>query len=585
MLSVVGAVRDLVRLREISVVLVRHGFGEFVTRAGFGGGTSKKKTSEAPPQLEGGSSSAKIAVAGAVAASIPPHEVARGEDEAKRITLPERVRLVLEDLGPSFIKLGQIASTRNDLLPPDFVTELKKLQDDVPAVPFADVREQIETGLGATIEESFLSFEEKPLATASIGQVHRAVLAGPAGDDGESPRIEVVVKVQRPNVQATIARDLELLHILARALEKTIPETRIYSPTGLVDQFDRSITSELDFRVEADNAERFAQNFAGHPEARFPKVYRQTTSKNVLTLELFQGVKIDRAKEAGFDGKLVAKRALGVVVKMVFEDGFFHADPHPGNIFVMAPVETPVLGLIDLGMVGRLSPELRERTVDLMVAAVRKDPYAVADALYAIGRPKKKVDMREFRAEVSVLAEKYLGKPLQDIQVSAMIGDLVKAALKFDIEIPSDFMLVGKALMTIEGIGKELDPQLDVFAEAQPLFTDILKRRYSPARLGNELLRGVEQLSRAGYDLPMQLREVLDDLRLGRLGVQATDANMPRALDRLGRRVFTGMFVATTLASGAFLLNARVHPAIAYTFLVVAVVVWLSHALLDMRRG
>ncbi len=578
MISVVGAVRDLVRLREISVVLVRHGFGEFVTRAGFGsGGSSPKKKSDAPPQLEGGSTTA--------VPSIPPHEVERGEDEAKRITLAERVRLVLEDLGPSFIKLGQIASTRNDLLPPEFVNELKKLQDEVPAVPFADVREQIETGLGATIEESFLSFEEKPLATASIGQVHRAVLAGPAKEDGEVERIEVVVKVQRPNVQATIARDLELLHILARALEKTIPETRIYSPTGLVDQFDRSITSELDFRVEADNAERFAQNFAGHAEARFPKVYRQTTSKNVLTLELFQGVKIDRAKEAGFDGKMVAKRALGVVVKMVFEDGFFHADPHPGNIFVMAPVESPVLGLIDLGMVGRLSPELRERTVDLMVAAVRKDPYAVADALYAIGRPKKKVDMREFRAEVSVLAEKYLGKPLQEIQVSAMIGDLVKAALKFDIEIPSDFMLVGKALMTIEGIGKELDPQLDVFAEAQPLFADILKRRYSPARLGNELLRGVEQLSRAGYDLPMQLREVLDDLRLGRLGVQATDANMPRALDRLGRRVFTGLFVSTTLASGAFLLNAKVHPAVAYAFLAVAVVVWLSHALLDLRRG
>ena len=584
MISVVGAVRDLVRLREISVVLVRHGFGEFVTRAGFGGGGSGKKKSDAPPALDAGTGGTTTAVT-----SIPPHEVARGEDEAKRITLAERVRLVLEDLGPSFIKLGQIASTRNDLLPPEFTNELKKLQDEVPAVPFADVREQIETGLGATIEESFLSFEEKPLATASIGQVHRAVLAGPAatggGGDGEVPRIDVVVKVQRPNVQATIARDLELLHILARALEKTIPETRIYSPTGLVDQFDRSITSELDFRVEADNAERFAQNFAGHTEARFPKVYRQTTSKNVLTLELFQGVKIDRAKDAGFDGKTVAKRALGVVVKMVFEDGFFHADPHPGNIFVMGPVESPVLGLIDLGMVGRLSPELRERTVDLMVAAVRKDPYAVADALYAIGRPKKKVDMREFRAEVGVLAEKYLGKPLQEIQVSAMIGDLVKAALKFDIEIPSDFMLVGKALMTIEGIGKELDPQLDVFAEAQPLFADILRRRYSPARLGNELLRGVEQLSRAGYDLPMQLREVLDDLRLGRLGVQATDANMPRALDRLGRRVFTGLFVSTTLASGAFLLNARVHPAVAYAFLAVAVIVWLAHAVRDMRRG
>ena len=289
-----------------------------------------------------------------------------------------------------------------------------------------------------------------------------------ATPDGEQA---VVVKVQRPNVGNTVQRDLELLHIMAAALERAIPETRLYSPIGLVQQFDRSITAELNFTIEGENGERFAKNFEGTALgelARFPKVYKQASSKHVLALEFFDGLKVDKAAEAGVDGKVVAKNAVGVVIKMIFEDGFFHADPHPGNIIIMGNPDwgTPVIGLIDLGMVGRLSPELRDRTVDLMVAAVRKDSYAVADALYTIGRPTKKVDMRDYRGEVALLAEKYLGRPLKEIDLSAMLRDLVQGAMKYGIEIPTDFLLVGKALMTLEGIGKQLDPDLDVFGEA-----------------------------------------------------------------------------------------------------------------------
>ena len=572
MISVVSAVRDLGRLREITSVLVRHGFGEVVTRIGFGRKPRKGTASDPPPSLRGPDDAPEIST----------DELAKGEEEKTRTSTAERIRLVLQDLGPSFIKLGQIASTRPDLLPPDVITELKKLQENVPPVSFEEVKKVIETSLGVTLEQAFVSFDETPLAAASIGQVHRAVLATP---DGERA---VVVKVQRPNVGLTVQRDLELLHIMAAALERTIPETRLYSPIGLVQQFDRSITAELNFTIEGENGERFAKNFEGTPLgelARFPKVYKQASSKHVLALEFFDGLKVDKAVMAGVDGKVVAKNAVGVVIKMIFEDGFFHADPHPGNIIIMGNPDwqTPVIGLIDLGMVGRLSPELRDRTVDLMVAAVRKDSYAVADALYTIGRPTKKVDMREYRNEVALLAEKYLGRPLKEIDLSAMLRDLVQGAMKYGIEIPTDFLLVGKALMTLEGIGKQLDPDLDVFGEAQPYFISILKKRYSPQRIGSDLMRGMEQLSRAGYDVPLQAREILEDLRLGRLVVKTADPGLPVAADRLGRRLFSGVVIASMILGGALVVpHQLVTGAILFA---VAGSLLVLHVLRDRRMG
>src|SRR3984957_6985858 len=321
MVTVLSAVRDLVRLREISSVLVRHGFGEVVARAGFGR-TRRKEKEKAVDAAPPGSSGPPDAP------EIPTEELEKGEDEKRRVSIHERARLVLQDLGPSFIKLGQIASTRADVLPPEFITELKKLQDDVPAVPYEQIREVVESSLGASIRDVFVSFDESPLATASIGQVHRAVLATPEGN------VDVVVKVQRPGVSVTVARDLELLHMMAAAIERAIPETKIYSPVGLVNQFDRSIMSELNFQIEADNAERFALNFADKPYVRFPKVYRQASGRHVLTLEFFDGKKIEAAMEAGFPGPIIAKTAVGLVIKMIYEDGFFHADPHPGNVFI-----------------------------------------------------------------------------------------------------------------------------------------------------------------------------------------------------------------------------------------------------------
>ncbi len=570
MVAIFSTIRELGRLRQIYVVLVRHGFGELAQRIGLG-----QRRPKSPALVEG-----------EPPPSDPPPEAdaelleaeKRAAVEAARSPLAERVRLVAVDLGPSFVKLGQIASTRTDVLPREWTSELKKLQDEVPPLPFADIRAAVEASLGAPLDQFYESVDEEPLAAASIGQVHRAVLRH---EDGPQ---KVVLKVQRPGIRNTVQSDLDILHDLAHLIERSIPESKTYNPVGLVEQFDRAITAELDFVLEADNAGRFARNFEGRSEVRFPKVYREASSKQVLTLEFLPGKKVYAAiSEDGFSGKAIAETALKVVIKMIFEDGFFHADPHPGNILISGSPEAPVFGLIDLGMVGRLSPEMRDRCIDLMVAAGRNDYVAIADALYAMATPTKRVDMRAYRAEVAMLAERYLGKQLKDIELSGLISDLVGGAKKFGLEIPADFLLVGKALMTIEGVGKEIYPDLDVFEQSKPLFIELLKQRYSPERIGNDLLRGIERIGTTTYDLPQITRELMEDARLGRIQIQASDPGMPVALDRLGRRMFSGFVVASSVGAGAYLL-AHGYGILGIALLVFAALVLSGHLASDGVR-
>jgi ubiquinone biosynthesis protein len=534
--AIVNAVKDIDRLRQISTVLVKHGFGEIVARIGIGGGGA-------------------------------------GSD-APGVTRAERLRLVVEELGPSFIKLGQIVSTRPDLIPADVITELKKLQDRVPPMALDDVHATITETLGAPASELFARFDDAPLACASIGQVHRARL----GDD------EVVVKVQRPRIRATIERDLDLLYFLARVIERAIPESRIYSPVGLVAEFDQAIMAELDYTVEADNAERFARNFAESDVVRFPRVFREVSGKRVLTLEFLPGRKIHDAVAAGVPGPALAQSALAVIAQMIFEDGFFHADPHPGNVLVLGDAAAPVLGMLDLGLVGRLSPELRDKAIDLMVAAVRNETDALAEALLAMGRPRGKVDAAAFRAEVGRLAGRYLGRPLKEVEVSALIRDLVQGAVKFDIEMPTELLMVGKALMTVEGVGKEIDPDLDVWTVLRPYFLKLLWKRYHPERMGRELLRLAGQLGTAAANLPRQLHHILEDLQHGRLEVRVRDPALPAAGDRLGRRIYAAVTAAAFTLAGAHLVAGTRHEEIGIVLLALAAAQLLVHLVRDLRR-
>jgi ubiquinone biosynthesis protein len=564
MVSVLKTVKNTERLAQIAAVLVKHGFGEIVSRLRLGGGGG---AAAGAPQLSAGPDSAA-----------PPVTPARG-------TLAIRLREVLQDLGPSFVKLGQIISTRPDVIPADIVIELKKLQDSVPPMTADEVDEVLAETFGATLDETFAAFDRTPLASASIGQVHAARLRVPA-ELGGGER-DVVVKLQRPRIRGVIERDLDLLHLLARLVEQYIPESRIYSPSGLVAEFDRAITAELDFGLEADNALRFTKNFEGDPTVRFPHPYRHASGKRMLVMERFVGSKIyefcgGRPGEGA--GPRVARNALHVVAKMIFEDGFFHADPHPGNIIMLGSPDDPVIGLIDLGLVGRLSPEVRDKAISLMVAAVTADGAALADSLLAMGKPRGRVDMAAFRAEVSQLSEKYLGKPLAEVELSGLIRDLVQGAIKYDIEMPVEMMMVGKALMTVEGIGKELDPNLDVWTALRPYLTRLLWNRYSPQRLGRDALRALSRLGTSASDLPGQVHDILDDLRAGRLAVMSRDPQLAAATDRLGRRIFTAVVAAALLAAGTTLLAVDRHPGLATGFLIGAAALVVVHFLGDRGR-
>ena len=550
MVGILSTVRDIERLRQIVGVLIRHGFGEIVTRTGLGRIAKR-------PTLDTGDLEAKQA----------------GEAEAEAVSFGERLRLVLQDLGPSFVKLGQIMSTRPDVLPPEIIAELKKLQDDVPTVEFDELRDEVETELGASIDTLFVDFDTTPLASASIAQVHRAKLRR----SPDEPPVDVVVKIQRPKIQAVIFRDIELLYILARAIERSIPEARIYAPVGLVQEFDRSMTAELDFTREADNAERLARIFEGERLSEFPKVYRGSSSKKVLTLEFMRGLKPIDAVAAGYDGEKIAKIGLSVLFTQIFEHGFFHADPHPGNILILGEKDDPIFGLIDLGLVGRLSPQLRDKTVDLMVAAVRQDSKAVADALYAIGTPTKRIDRGKYDAEVTFLAERYLGKPLKEIEISYLIRDIASGAMKFGLEIPPEFLMLGRTLMTIEGVGKELHPELDVFSEVRPYFLKLLARRYSPERIGTDAIKMLSRLGGTAQSLPTKIEEILDDLGRGDLIIRTNDPELPRATEMLGRRIFSGLTVAALIGGGSILISSGEGHIAGYFMLGTAAVWLLGH--------
>ena len=516
--SLLTTVRDLERLRQIAGVLVVHGFGEVVDRTGL--------------------------------SSLVP---GRKREDSGRMPAGIRLRKVLEDLGPSFVKLGQIMSTRPDLIPEDILVELKKLQDRVPPEPFDSIREQVERELGSPLSEVYESFEETPLASASIAQVHRARLRD---EDGA---IDVAVKVQRPRVHALMVRDVDLLYWLAKAIVRSMPESHLYRPISLAEEFDRSVSAELDFSLEADNHERFTANFESNPHAKFPKVYRRASAKRVLTLEYLEGRKLYEAQRDGVSGELMAKRAVEIIIQQIFEDGFFHADPHPGNIIILGADEDPVIGMVDVGMVGRLSPKMRDRTIDLMLAAVREDYLGIADALYAIGRPRRKVDRDAYDAEVTALAQRYLGKRLKEIELGPLMRDLVMGSRKFGVEIPSEFVMLGKSLVTVEGVGKELYPELDLLEEVRPYFMVLFQKRYSPERVTEDTVRSLLRVGAAASEMPLQLEEILEDLRKGAFSIRTHQTQLESAADRLGRRTFSGLVVGSLLIAGAILVSRGNH--------------------------
>ncbi len=464
----------------------------------------------------------------------------------------EHLRLALEELGPTFIKLGQILSTRPDLLPPDYITELSKLQDTAPPLPWDAVRQVIADAWGCPPEERLAAIETVPLAAASLAQVHAATLP-----DGTP----VVVKVQRPAIWDTIQVDLEILHDLAYLAQRT-PLGELYDLVAIAEDFAFTLRNELDYRREGHNADRFRRNFAGHPHLRIPQVYWELTTSRVLVLERIQGVKIDDLDgltAAGLDRRRVALHAAQIVVKEVLEDGFFHADPHPGN-FVVLPGE--VIGAMDFGMVGHLSDAVRLDLIRLYIVSVRLDEQRIVDQLIRMGAVGTAVDRRALGQDLHRLLTRYHGLPLKDIRAREVIRDILPIAFRHRLRLPAELWLLGKTLMMLEGVGLQLDPDFDFFAVSEPFVARLMRRLWWPGTWAPALLADLDAWWDLWHEMPRAGVQLLSRLERGEAPIQLLtrpEESYLRHLDRLITRLALSILISAFIIGLALLVPAVVQ--------------------------
>ena len=501
--GVFGVARELPRLREISSVLIRHGLGNIVRGAGV---------------------STLLGRAGQVLQWGQAAEVADLEPQ-------QRARLALEQLGPTFVKLGQILSTREDLLPPEWTAELNKLFSKVAPVPFDDLLPQVELALGCSPFEVFASLEREPYAAASIAQIHRATL--PSGTP-------VILKIRRPGIAPKVDADLRILEHLAHLAEREAPETRRYRPVEVVGQLRRSLERELDLAVEARNTERFARNFAGDLGVLVPRVYWEWTSSSMNVQEHIEGIRGDdlaAIDNAGLDRKALAARASDAMLKMILVDGFFQADPHPGNLMCLPDNR---VAMIDFGMVGRLSWSRRNQIVDLLAGFVRQDEKTMLEVLLD-WRDNDAVNEARLAADLGELALDFSDVQLKDLKIGALLHRLSAILREHSIVLPPDLALLFKAIITLEGFGRHYDPEFHLVERAEPFLNRALSERYQPADAWRRGRATLDDFLRLVTSLPGDLDRLIKDARHGGIRI---DLDLKR-LDAFGDRMHNAVALAT----------------------------------------
>jgi ubiquinone biosynthesis protein len=465
------------------------------------------------------------------------------------------MRKSFEELGPAFIKLGQLFSNRPDILPEAWTEEFKHLQDDVASTPFDSIRKQVEAELGRPMEELFASVEEKPLATASIAQVHGAVLP-----DGT----KVVIKVQKPDIEPVIETDMSLLYFLAGLVERAFPDMRLFDPTGLVDQFAETLRGELDFTTEASNMVKFRTNLKGHPDIVIPTVHWECSSRRVLCLERLHGIKIgdiEALDAAGFDRKRLAALGAEGLIQQVLVDGFFHGDLHPGNVFAL---EGNRIGLVDFGMVGRLTPQDRETLAAIFVAVMMQDFDALAREVISLcGEEVDLETERRLGKRFREIGEPYLGLPMSEFPIGEILVKLGKAQVEAGLTVPSDLLLLYKVLMEIESSGRRLDPGFNFLDYGQQHTRHLLMQRYSPQRLAREAWKFFLDFQTLARILPQQLGDLLRRLNKGPLALEVASPDLRRMHDALrgsGWIIAWSLVAATLWGSGIALLIVKMGP-------------------------
>lgn len=503
------------RYREIAATLRRHSLGFMVGLLGIG--------RISPFRRNGGGRGADGA------------EPSTGESS------PEHLRRALEELGPTFIKLGQLLSTRSDLLPPAYVDELAKLQDSAPPVPVAEIRAVIRRELGAEPEELFATFDDRPLASASIGQAHTATLA-----DGT----EVVVKVRRPGAVARVLEDLEILQNLAARAARGWGPAREFDATGIVEEFAQTIRAELDYLQEGRNAERFAESFEDEDDVVIPRVFWEHTTSRVLTLERMRGMNIGDAEAldaAGVDRKRVARRGADIVLKMTFEDRFFHADLHPGNLFIH---DDGTIALIDFGMVGVIGEELRGQLSGLFVGLVRGNAELLAGTLTSMSTGTTPVDRETLREDLRVFLAKYRLRSLRETPFARMMADLYAILRAHRLRLPREMALLFKALLLIESLAHRLDPEFRLGDSLEPYAERLARERMSATAIARRLARAGADLGEVALEAPGVLRRLLDSADGDGLQVHLRAAELEPLVartERIGNRLVAGMISAALI--------------------------------------
>jgi ubiquinone biosynthesis protein len=473
------------------------------------------------------------------------------KDRHQAHTPAEHLRLVLEELGPTFIKLGQSLSTRPDLLSPAYRFELAKLQDAAPSLPDEVVREVIRAELGRDPETAFASFDLDPLAAASIGQAHAATL-----DDGT----EVVVKIRRPGAVEQVEQDLEILKRFAAHASRHWESAALYDLVGLADEYAHTLRAQLDYLQEARNAERFAVSFAAERDVQIPRVFWETTTSRVITLERVRGMKItdlEALEAAGVDRHELAQRATRLVAQMVFEHGFFHADPHPGNFFIQP---SGAVAIIDFGMVGALDDALRAQLGRFLIALVRQDPERLASALLELSVAPSTVDQARLRDDLAVLLHRYSSEALGDIELGKLIGELLEILRRHRLRVRRDLALLVRAFIIDEGIAAELDPEFRLIDALAPYAYRHLAAQFSPAVLPERLEHAALGLVELAFDLPDRLQRLLEAIDSGALQVRLPADDLEPLVartERVGNRITASVCAAAVILASFGLYASR----------------------------
>lgn len=545
-------VRDLPRVRDIISILVRHGMGNLVQRLGLAKGIEK---------------------AGDLLHIPVTHD-------AEEVDPQVRMRRVLEELGPTFIKLGQVLATRVDMFPPEWIAEFEKLQSDAPATPYAELMHEVQLALGQEPGEVFDDLDPVPIGSASIAQVHRARLK--TGED-------VVLKIRRPGIIPKIEADLRVLRHIASLSEFEFPEMRRYQPVKIVDEFARSLRRELNFASEARHLERFVQNFDGSLEIEIPRVYREWTSERLIVLSYVGGIPgndLAAVDAAGLDRRVLAARGADAVLKMVLIDGYFHADPHPGNVKYLPGNR---LAFLDFGMVGRLPHPRRDQIVDLLAALSQRDEHGILNVLLE-WTGDAVVDEEKMAADIADFIFNYENLPLKEIQFGALLNDIVAISREHELILPADLTLLFKALISLEGLGRQLDPDFQMVPHLTPFVKQVIIARYNPATLLKRGKSGMMEALHILSGVPKDIGKLVKQARRGNLRIDLDlkrldhfGAQMARSANRLTLGIITGAMmigsaIISTVQGGPTILGIPVLGFIGFLFASM-ITVWLMVAI------